>query len=350
MKIVNDKLPSDAREITDAETELRILIKSAFIKGAQKAATDQKAREIIKRSIDRLKLPVLKDAARRSLSQFYINQYKTLSTIPRSVFLITVALNTARSAATDMPRDTAVKVLKQHDIRIVGDTVYAPELRQYGVPLKEYAETYEKKVKPVFDRLEAEAARDPDDTTGRNTLRNRAEMEVRYADHLRTIDDFKAAGVKLVVASTHSDCSKRCAPWQGRVYSLDGTSGTAPDGRQYVPLEKATDVIYTTKAGKTYKNGLLGFNCRHYLVEYKDDLRFTKQSEETEQKEYKITLKQREYERTIRDLKVKAIESKGTNKDEYTRAVKAYKAKTSEYIDYCHGNNRAYYPSRIKIT
>ena len=74
MKIVNDKLPSDAREITDAETELRILIKSAFIKGAQKAATDQKAREIIKRSIDRLKLPVLKDAARRSLSQFYINQ------------------------------------------------------------------------------------------------------------------------------------------------------------------------------------------------------------------------------------------------------------------------------------
>lgn len=264
--------------------------------------------------------------------------------------MITVALNTARSAATDMPRDTAVKVLKQHDIRIVGDTVYAPELRQYGVPLKEYAETYEKKVKPVFDRLEAEAARDPDDTTGRNTLRNRAEMEVRYADHLRTIDDFKAAGVKLVIASTHSDCSKRCAPWQGRVYSLDGTSGTTPDGRQYVPLEKATDVIYTTKAGKTYKNGLLGFNCRHYLVEYKDDLRFTKQSEETEQKEYKITLKQREYERTIRDLKVKAIESKGTNKDEYTRAVKAYKAKTSEYIDYCHGNNRAYYPSRIKIT
>ena len=109
-------------------------------------------------------------------------------------------------------------------------------------------------------------------------------------------------------------------------------------------------MIYTTKAGKTYKNGLLGFNCRHYLVEYKDNLRFTKQSEETEQKEYKITLKQREYERTIRDLKVKAIESKGTNKDEYTRAVKAYKAKTSEYIDYCHSNNRAYYPSRIKIT
>lgn len=349
MKIAKDKLPFDAREITDAESELRLLIKTEFVKGAQKAVIDAKARAVIKRSIARIKLPVLKDAAQRSLSQFYINQYKTFSSMPRSVFLITVALNTARSAATDMPRDTAVKVLKQHDIRIVGDTVYAPDVKEYGVPLKEYAETYEKKVKPVFDRLESEAARDPDDTTGRNTLRNRAEMEVRYADHLRTIDDFKAAGIKLVIASTHSDCSKRCAPWQGRVYSLDGTSGTAPDGRRYVPLENATDVIYTTKAGKTYKNGLLGFNCRHYLVEYKDDLRFSKQSEKTEEKEYKITLKQREYERRIRDLKVKAIEAKGINKDEYTRAVKAYKTLTKEYIEYCHGNERAYYPSRIKI-
>ncbi len=350
MKIVKDKLPSDAREITDAESELRLLLKTEFVKGAQKAVIDAKARGIIKRSTERIKLPVLKDAARRSLSAFYINQYKTFSSIPRSVFLITVALNAVRSAATDMPRETAVKVLKRHEISVVGDTVYVPGIKEYGVPLKEYAERYEKKVKPVFERLEAEAARDPDDTTGRNTLRNRAEMEVRYADHMRSIDEFKAAGVKLVIASTHSDCSKRCSGWQGRVYSLDGTSGTAPDGRSYVPLEEATDVIYTTKAGKTYKNGLLGFNCRHYLVEYKDNLRFTKQSEATEKKEYEITLKQREYERRIRDLKVKAIEFKGINKDEYTRAVKEYKALTQEYIDYCHGNDRAYYPSRIKIT
>ena len=40
MKIVNDKLPSDAREITDAETELRILIKTEFVKGAQNVVID----------------------------------------------------------------------------------------------------------------------------------------------------------------------------------------------------------------------------------------------------------------------------------------------------------------------
>lgn len=80
--------------------------------------------------------------------------------------------------------------------------------------------------------------------------------------------DFKSNGVKLVIASAHADCSGRCSKWQGKVYSLDGSYGTTEDGREYQPLENATDVYYTTKAGRTYKNGLLGFNCRHKLHEF----------------------------------------------------------------------------------
>jgi hypothetical protein len=57
-------------------------------------------------------------------------------------------------------------------------------------------------------------------------------------------------------------------------------------------LETATDVYYTTRAGKVWKNGLLGFNCRHYLVAYKDGLRFPKPNPKTEAREYKITEKQ----------------------------------------------------------
>jgi hypothetical protein len=133
------------------------------------------------------------------------------------------------------------------------------------------------------------------------------------------------------------------------VYSLDGTSGTAPDGRKYIPLEIATDVYYTTKAGKVYKNGLLGFNCRHYLVAYKDGYRFPKPNPQEEAREYQITVKQRQLERRVRKWRDKAIYYKGVNPKEYQRAKKYAERANRDYIRFSHKNGRAYYPSRTKI-
>lgn len=134
--------------------------------------------------------------------------------------------------------------------------------RPLGVAMQKYADDYiRENVRPVLNELARQQAKDPDDVSGRNSLRNRAEMEARYQGHIDNIQRLRDSGARLVVASTHADCSERCRPWQGRVYSLDGTSGTTDDGRKYVPLETATDVWYTTKSGKRYKNGLLGFNC-----------------------------------------------------------------------------------------
>ena len=195
--------------------------------------------------------------------------------------------------------------------------------------------------------------RDPDDlrrdSERRNSLRNRAEMEVRYDDHLRQIEDFRAKGTKLVIASTHADCSDRCRPWQGRVYSLDGTSGTAPDGRKYVPLEDATDIFYTTKAGKVYKNGLLGFNCRHFLVEYQPFLRFPRPSAEKQREEYKITLTQRSMERDVRRLRVEADTWRGIDADRARKATKKATEAYRRYRDFSKAHDRAYYPSRVQI-
>ena len=222
--------------------------------------------------------------------------------------------------------------------------------RILGSPIKKYMQSYMRdNVKPALDRLAKQQARDPDDVTGRNTLRNRAEMEVRYQDHLDQIGNFKASGVKLVIASAHADCSERCRPWQGRVYSLDGTRGTTDDGRAYVPLEEATDVFYTTKAGKTYKNGLLGFNCRHYLVAYKKGYRFPKPAAEAERKEYAITIEQRRLEREVRKWRMVAVESKNLDRERYLDAKKRATAANNAYIAFSKQHNRAYYPSRIKI-
>ena len=135
--------------------------------------------------------------------------------------------------------------------------------RLLGVPLQKFSKDYMREnVKPALDRLATQQARDPDDVSRRNTLRNRAETEVRYPSHLDSIEELKGQGVQLVICSTHADCSERCKPWQGRVYSLDGTSGTTDDGRSYVPLENATDIYYTTKPEAERGGGAEG--VQHY--------------------------------------------------------------------------------------
>ena len=210
-----------------------------------------------------------------------------------------------------------------------------------------YSDVWRNRVKPALDRLCNGVALDPHDYTGRNSLRNLAEMEVRYADHLDNIADLKAEGERLVVCSAHADCSDRCAPWQGRVYSLDGTSGVI-DGNRYVPLERATDIYYTTKAGRVYKNGLLGFNCRHKLYPYRGELLPVISAEERKA-EYEVTKRQRAMERDVRRAKTSALMLKDINKAEYIRQRDKAKALYRAYIRYSMDNNRAYYPMRVTI-
>lgn len=215
--------------------------------------------KVIQESVKQIPIWQLKDAAVRSLRNFANKQYNTLFRalgLP-SAFLMLIASVIDES----IPAKQREVIARQIELN------YSENI-PVGVPLQTYAKQYtEEKLKPVLDELSTQNALDPDDVSGRNSLRNRAEMEVRYDEHLESISKLKEDGNKLVVASSHTDCSQRCSPWQGRVYSLDGTSGTTPDGRKFVPLEEATDIYYTTKAGRTYKNGLLGFNCYDDVTE-----------------------------------------------------------------------------------
>lgn len=283
-----------------------------------------------------------------SLVAFYNAQYNEIRRVPLVYYAILPSLVELLNAKGTR-RKTPIQSLKREGVTISGEYVDMPNANVYGVPLKEFTEDVRKRVQATVDNLIKQTAKDPDDISGRNSLRNKAEMQVRYEKHLTDITDLKASGAKLVICSTHTDCSERCRPWQGKVYSLDGTSGTTTDGRSYQPLENATDIYYTTKSGKTYKNGLLGFNCRHYLVEYENGLRFGKQTEAEERKEYAITERQREYERDIRRLKVKAVENKGVDERAYKEAIDGYKRLTNEYIEFSKAHGRAYYKSRIRI-
>ena len=216
-----------------------------------------------------------------------------------------------------------------------------------GVPNQTYFRQYTKQAQNVMRDIAQATALDPNDVSGRNSLRNKAEMTARNDYHDEQIADFKGNGINLVVCSVHSDCSKRCAPWQGKIYSLDGASGTTADGRRYIPLETATDIYTTTKSGKVWKNGLLGFNCRHKLYEYREGITIPKVSERERRKDYAITERQRQYERAIRELKAErdtTLDAERRKKDRAKITVL-----TDKYIRFSKNNKRAYYPDRTKI-
>lgn len=340
-----------ALALEEAETQIRLTVKEEYLKGSALADISKKIEIIIKTALKEVKIESLRLSAQISLNNFYRRQYSQLSKIPRYV-LLTASFFASYQAGNKKPSSAQISALRRQGISLNGANVVT-DANFYGVPLKKFSKDYfNHNVKPVYDRLVNQYPFDPNDNTKRNSLRNLAEMEVRYQAHEQQIEDFKAQGVRLVIASTHADCSKRCAKWQGRVYSLDGTYGTTDDGRKYVPLEVATrsaEVIYTTKAGKTYYNGLLGFNCRHFLVPYKSGYRFPKPNVSEERKQYAITLKQRQLERQVRKWRTEAVMLKNVDREKYLSARQKAIDWNNEYIDFSRRNERAFYPSRTEI-
>ena len=312
---------------------------------------DKEFKKILSKTLAQIQVGEIRKATIKSLVTFYNKQYaewSRLSGVKLGFFIAILRLQQGeQSERISLPRHyittptQARRYLEEHGVRTEN---------LYGVPLKKFSKEYiNKHIKPIVNVLTQQRAMDPDDVVGRNSLRNRAEMEVRYFEHQENIKDLKNEGHRLVIASSHADCSERCAPWQGRVFSLDHTSGTTDDGRKFVPLEMATDVYYTTKKGKTYKNGLLGFNCRHYLVPYKSGFRFPKPNVAEERKQYEITKRQRELERQVIKWKIEAITNKGIDQDRYKFARSKVVEWNNAYIDFSKRHNRAYYPSRTKV-
>lgn len=324
-------------------------MKDEFFRQTPKAEIDRKVFKHISEAEWQIKIPELAADVRQSLLRFYTAQYNELRRsfgwqlpVLAALFLLNGRTLTGRDIKpTRAQTERAVQTLAERGY---------DASRLLGAPLQKFSQDYMRdNVKPALDRLAAQQARDPGDVSGRNTLRNRAEMEVRYNEHLEQIAELREQGVNLVICSTHADCSKRCRPWQGRVYSLDGTRGRTDDGRSYVPLEEATDIYYTTKAGKMYKNGLLGFNCRHFLVPYKSGYRFPKPNAAEERKEYNITQTQRRMEAEVRKWRTVAVENKDLYRERYLDARRKAIAANKAYIAYSKQHNRAYYPSRTKL-
>ena len=338
MRIANDGLNPYALALEEAQEDIRKIVKAAFIFSLPYDEVNRQLYRVIGKATDDIAIDRLKRDARISLLNF-ANAQRTIwqsSGLSPEAFMF---VSKAAEQRNSLP-------IPPNVIKSLPPNSFLTEAR--GVPLQQYyRDVYKKHIVPTIDRLTRGRALDPKDQIARNRFRNLAEMEVRYNDHNDNIEQLRQSGARLVVCSSHADCSDRCAEWQGRVYSLDGTRGVI-DKQKYVPLETATDVYYTTKAGRTYKNGLLGFNCRHYLTEYRGQLLPTVSADERK-KEYAITKRQREYERDIRMARAQASYYDGLDEKKRLMYVREARVLNKEYQQYSKDNGRAYYPMRTRI-
>lgn len=349
MTIARRPLNKSALACVWAESEIKRIVKDAFFLRLYEAETRKKADKVIKKAMKDITIPTLREAAFISLWTFYRQQQALWRNIPYNTLLVFLALGKKSCTveyAKKMTQTQATEIIARSELPVFEEAARDTS-KQYGVPLGEYTRKYfEERIKPTMEHVARARAADPFASKKNISLRAKAELEVRYEHNQNMIADLMDSGVRLVVSSSHADCSARCRPWQNRVYSLDGTSGKTDDGRSFVPLENATNIL--TPNGRWF-NGLLGFNCRHYLVPYKKGLQFGKYSEAVEAKEYKITVTQRKMERDIYNLRDEAMLSYGLDADKYRKLSTEAAIATKKYINYSKRNGRAIYLARTEL-
>lgn len=336
-KIVNDKLNWQAGELTDLQTEIKLLIKKMILRGTSRRETATALSNLIETALKRLKSTELKNKARESLLRFAERVYAfTMNTYNGATIAILGAMSrVAENKGTPKDRRAVIEFANKSDH--LGYNI--------SIPLDKFSQDYMDLVKKRMEFLAKQEAKD--DPTSRVTLRNVAEMQVRAEHNEAMIEGLKAKRVKLAWILPHANCSKRCQKWQGKLYSLDGTSGVV-DGFQYQPLENAMNVYEVTKAGKVYRNGCIsGFNCRHILEPYKDKNKPIEIPAEVVNKTREIETKQRYMENMTRQWKERYLLL--DKSEEKTFAYLKAKKWEQTYIEFSKQNNMPLYESRIKI-
>ena len=190
--------------------------------------------------------------------------------------------------------------------------------------------------------------------------RNVVEMSVRFDRYKEQKQRMIEAGVKYVYVPPHANCSKRCQPYQGKVYSLTGKTERF-DGRTFKPIEDVAEKV--TVRGKrdpsrVYAAGLFAYNCRHTMVPYQEGQNVEQIPAETIDRTRALEAKQREMERDIRLKKekyelLKIVRDESNNKG-LTEDVKKVRAEwlqlRRDYVAYCDANDLVIYEDRMKLT
>ena len=334
--------------IQDCETDIKLITLDSVKRGEDYSTVNKKVTGEIKDCIDKLESDNLKQMIK-----------DTMPVYASKIFLMWLALYGNRAqglAMLNVFSKKGVKVPEQTKERLLNlpDYVYNKATANATYNLE-----YEKKVISRVNEILGTPAKQ--DYSERYSVRASAERQVRYEWQQEQLQKLQESGVDLSWINTHANCSERCEPYQGKLYSISGKSGTI-DGISYQPLSNATDRYETTKSGKTYINGTLtGFNCRHTTTPYKKGNKPGHIPQDVIERQRAIESRQRELERKVRQYETKALGWQENGKTAITKqekdlCLKVYrhnrelvKKWQGEYVDFCRKNNVAYYPSRLKI-
>ena len=131
-------------------------------------------------------------------------------------------------------------------------------------------------------------------------------------------------GVDLIEVSSHLGARPKCAPYQGKIYSLSGKHPRYP-------------AWSTTSYGDP--GGLLGVNCRHVIYPFIEGItkqRFRPYPKSQNEKMYKLQQQQRKLERDIRKAKreLRVMEALGDEQgiQEAKEKVRLRQAQMREFI------------------
>ena len=184
----------------------------------------------------------------------------------------------------------------------------------------------------------------------RISLRNKAEMEVRYQDMLSDLKELK--NEQFVVVSQHRDSSLRCACWQGLIYLKD-TDGTDVSLKNWHEWNNVNNHITPKPIGYTENNqpyyslkeamehGLFSYNCRHRFIKYEPGAKVPKQYPYNPNKESTSSLidkEMRQMEQNIRRAKERQTLAL-TPKERKKWQVKSKKLQ-AQYDEFCKKHNR----------
>ncbi len=255
------------------------------------------------------------------------------------------------------------KVKKESYVFFSGDNIEVSKIDATETPNLKYIRTnaeygytqmqidnYVEKVERVMDKISQVTFLAVNSSGARVSLRNKAEMEVRYQDMLEDLKGLKDE--KFVIVSQHKDSSLRCACWQGLIYlkDTDGTDVSLLNWHEWNTIHNHIEPkpIGYTKDNQPYyslrdamEHGLFSYNCRHRFIKYEPGVKVPKQlpyNPDEESKHSKVDQKMRQMEQNIRRAKERqtlALTPKERKKWQ-TRSRKLQ----ADYSDFCKANNR----------
>jgi hypothetical protein len=331
--------------LQSATTKIKELITQAILQGASQEELTKQLNRVIAEACEKIRDPTLKKEIRNgfvvSAKKWYYELNQTIKTVNHNL----------RNKVLTVVPTTTLYALDINAIFKNGPKQIIDNFRPYmdfNAKGRALIEGYENSVKlglkaiaadpPISTRLTK------DGKPVKVSLRNRVEMAIRYDANLKDVKNLVDNGVKLVWTSSHPNSSPRCAPHQGKLYSLDGTSGTI-NGIRYKPL---ADVL-KLNGGNSIING---YNCRHRLIEYRSGSHPpTDYTEEEIKREYAIDQRQRNYENTIRNLKAeeRLLRQAGFTK-EASGLRKKWQYLNKSYEAFSMRNGRPFYRWRTRIS